>query len=213
MRRVTGQRKSGHTGTLDPGADGVLVICLGRATKLVERVMDLPKTYLARARLDVTSTSYDAGREMTPVEVARVPSVEELRAAAAGMVGLIQQVPPAVSAIKVAGRPAYRLERAGRPPELAPRPVRVYRLEVREYRWPELVFEVACGRGTYVRALIRDLGAALGAGGCLTGLTRTAVGPFTLEEAWTVERMAACGAAEYLVPLARALELLPSGGK
>ena len=208
VRRITGQRKSGHAGSLDPAADGVLILCLGRATRLVERLMDQPKVYRATARLDVTSTSYDSDRPLEPVAVARVPDETAVRAAAATLEGVIQQAPPAVSAIKIGGRAAYDLERAGKPPELAPRPVRVYWLEVTSYAWPALEFAVACGRGTYVRALIRDLGAALGTGGCLTGLTRTRVGPFALEEAWTFEALEGTGAERYLLPLDEAKRLL-----
>lgn len=195
VRRLLGQRKSGHTGTLDPAADGVLVIGLGRGTRLTESLMDQPKEYRAVARLDVTSSSYDADRPLEPVPVTRVPTEVELRAALAGFVGEIQQVPPAVSAIKIGGRPAYELERAGRVVTLGPRWVTVYALEVVMYAWPALTFTMRCGRGTYVRSLIRDLGAALGVGGCLTGLTRTAVGPFRIADAWTLERLAdQCGA-------------------
>ncbi len=208
VRRATGQRKSGHAGTLDPLADGVLVICLGRGTKLVERVMGLPKTYRAVARLDVTSASLDAETSLEPVPVAAVPDAAAVLAALARFRGTVMQVPPAVSALKIGGRPAYRLARAGRPPALEARPVRIDALELRRYAWPEVEFDIRCGRGTYVRALVRDIGAALGAGGCLTGLRRLGVGPFTSEDAWTVERLAAATPAEYLVPLERAQAML-----
>jgi tRNA pseudouridine55 synthase len=205
VRSITRQRKSGHAGTLDPGASGVLIICLGRATKLVERLMDLPKVYRATARLDVTSESLDSDRPWQPVEVAHVPEEQEVRQACAAFEGLIQQVPPDISAVKVGGRPAYRRARRREPLELKPRPVTVYWVDVHRYAWPDLDFELACGRGTYVRALIRDLGGALSTGGCLTSLVRSQVGPFTLDEAWTFERLgAADDPGRYVIPIERA---------
>lgn len=208
VRRLTGQRRSGHTGTLDPAADGVLVLCLGRATKMVEQVMDQPKVYLASARLDVTSESFDVGRPLVPVVCDETP-LEALRAALRALEGEIQQAPPAVSAIKVGGRRAYRLAAEGAAPVLAPRAVRVYWIVLHEYAWPTLKIEVACGRGVYIRAIIRDVGLALGTGGCLTGLTRTRVGPFDLQSAWTPHQIEhARSPEEFLVSCERAGELL-----
>jgi tRNA pseudouridine55 synthase len=209
VRKVTRVRKSGHAGTLDPGADGVLVVCLGKATKLVEKIMDLPKVYRAIARLDVTSESYDRDSPLTPVPVDAAPSREAVSHALARFVGRIEQVPPRISAVKIEGRPAYKRAREGETVELQPRPVTVYALALHRYDWPELAFELSCGRGTYVRSVIRDLGIALGTGGCLTALTRAAVGPFTLSEAWTFERLEAAGAPDaYLIPLDRARALV-----
>lgn len=204
VRAITRQRKSGHAGTLDPAAAGVLVLCLGRATRLVESLMDLPKVYQATARLDLTSDSFDSDGPVRPVPVAQPPTEARLRACLASFEGRIEQVPPAVSALKVGGRPAYELTRAGAPPRLPPRPVQIYWLHLHRYAWPEMEFELACGRGTYVRALIRDIGLRLGAGGCLTTLLRRAVGPFTAEHAWRLEALAAASPAEYLIPLERA---------
>lgn len=207
VRSITGQRKSGHAGALDPGAAGVLIVCLGRATKLVERVMDQPKVYRATARLDVTSESFDADRPLQPVEVAHAPTGSEVRAACAGFEGTIQQIPPRISAVKVAGRAAYKHAHCGQDIELSPRPVTVYWIRVHRYDWPELDFEMACGRGTYVRALIRDLGEKLGTGGCLTSLIRSRVGPFTLDESWTFDALAAADSGDYLLDVERALKL------
>ena len=209
VRGITKVRKSGHAGTLDPAADGVLVLCLGRATKLVERIMDQPKVYRATARLDVTSESYDSDSVLAVVPVSAPPSRADVERALTSFEGEIRQVPPRISAVKVGGVPAYRRTRDGEAPELAARPVRVYWLHIRGYDWPTLDFEMACGRGTYVRALIRDLGAALSTGGCLTSLTRTRVGPFTAEEAWTFDRLAASRESDaYLIPFDRAMALL-----
>jgi len=209
VRKITRVRKSGHAGTLDPAADGVLVLCLGKATKLVEALMDQPKVYRAAARLDVTSDSFDSDRPVIPVSVTTRPDEEQLREACRGFEGTISQLPPAVSALKVGGRPAYKLERAGKAPPLKPRPVQIYWIHVHRYEWPVMEFELACGRGTYVRALIRDLGQRLGSGGCLTSLTRQAVGPFHLHDAWSFERLEqAADPTEYLIPREHARALL-----
>lgn len=184
VRRLTGQRKSGHAGTLDPAASGVLLICLGRATKLVERLMDLSKVYRAEARLDLTSDSFDIEtRTVRPVEVMSIPTEEQVRAACALFEGEIQQTPPAHSAVKIGGQPAYKFARRGQEVALAARTVRIDRLTVTHYAWPELAFDVACGRGTYIRALIRDIALKLNTGGCLTGLVRISVGPFQVSAA------------------------------
>ena len=207
VRSITRVRKSGHAGSLDPGATGVLVVCQGRATKLVERVMDLPKVYRAKARLDVTSVSFDSDSDLEPVAVASVPTGEQVDAVMSDFEGVIAQVPPRVSAIKLGGVPAYRTVGRKDAPPLRPRRAQIYWLHVHAYDWPELDFEMACGRGTYVRALIRDVGFRLGTGGCLTSLRRTAVGPFRIEEAWTLDQMShVTDGLPYLVPLERARE-------
>ncbi len=204
VRAITKERKSGHTGTLDPAAVGVLVLCLGKATKLVESVIDLPKVYRTTARLDVTSESFDSDRTLTPVPVADIPSLESVLAACTGLEGVIEQVPPAISAIKIDGQPSYKRRADQQSFELAPRPVTVHWIHVHSYAWPTIDFEVCCGRGTYVRALIRDMGVRLGAGGCLASLTRTRVGPFSVEDAWTLDALASAkGVAEYLIELDR----------
>ncbi len=209
VRAVTGQRKSGHAGTLDPGASGVLVLCLGKATKLVETIMDQPKVYRATARLDLTSESHDSDGTLVPVDVRHLPTAEGVLRACAAFEGEIEQVPPRISAVKVGGTPAYKLARHGRPLALEARLVHVYWLCVHSYEWPSLDFEMCCGRGTYVRSLSRDLGERLGTGGCLTSLVRSRVGPFVDRKAWTFEALSACDLpAEYLIDLAQARALL-----
>lgn len=208
-RKITGQRKSGHAGTLDPLAEGVLILCLGRGTKLVEKLMDQPKVYRTVCRLDVTSTSFDFETERVPVPVAEPPTRARLDEVLQGFVGEISQVPPLTSAVKVRGRPAYRFARQGEHVALDARQVRIYGIEVCRYAWPELEVEVTCGRGTYIRALVRDLAVALGTGGCLAGLTRSAVGPFTADDAWSLGELAAAeDPVAALVPVAEALQLL-----
>jgi tRNA pseudouridine55 synthase len=193
VRKITRIRKSGHAGTLDAPAEGVLIICLGRATRLVETLMGLPKIYQAVARLDLTSDTLDSSGQVRQVRPASIPQLEQLLAACKHFEGRIEQIPPPISALKVKGRPAWRLARSGNPPLLAPRTVQIYWLHVKRYCWPELEFELACGRGTYVRAVVRDLGARLGTGGCLTRLVRRAIGPFRCDEAWSLERLSAAG--------------------
>jgi tRNA pseudouridine55 synthase len=209
VRGLLGHPKAGHAGTLDPLADGVLVICLGRGTKLVELLMDQPKIYRTRALLDITSPCFDRERPAIPVAVAEPPSADQVAAVLRSFEGLIDQVPPASSAVKIDGRPAYKLHRAGRVPKLAARPVRIDWVHLHRYEWPELDFELCCGRGTYVRALIRDIGVRLGTGGCLTGLTRVAVGPFHIDQAWSFERLRGAGDRHAaVIPLERARALL-----
>ena len=209
VRKITGQKKSGHAGTLDPGASGVLVLCLGRATKLVERIMDQPKVYRAKARLDVTSRSLDADDPFVEVECDGPPTRAQVAAACCSFEGVIDQVPPKISAIKVGGVPAYKRTRRDEPLRLEPRSVRIYWLHIHAFDWPTLDFEMCCGRGTYVRSLIRDLGERLGTGGCLTSLVRSRVGPFRLDEAWSFETLETAATAEgYLVGLDQARELL-----
>jgi len=209
VRSIVKERKSGHAGTLDPGASGVLVLCLGQATKLVELIMDQPKVYRATARLDATSESFDSDRPLTPVEVSTQPAVEDVARACASFEGEIEQVPPQISAIKVGGVASYKRVRRSQEVALAARPVRIYWLHVHRFDWPVLDFEMCCGRGTYVRALIRDLGEKLGTGGCLTALARSRVGPFTLDRAHTFETLAAArDPREYVIPLEQARGLL-----
>ncbi len=182
VRRLLGTRRVGHAGTLDPMATGVLVVGVGRATRLLGHLARTDKAYQARIRLGVTTTTDDA--EGQPLERCDPGAVEAavsdaaLAAAVAALTGTISQVPPGVSAIKVGGRRAYARVRAGQTVELAPRQVTVHSLTVRRCGQAELQAEVVCSSGTYVRALARDLGAALGVGAHLSALRRVRVGPF-----------------------------------
>lgn len=174
--------KIGHTGTLDPLATGVLVVCVGAATRLADYVQAMGKSYASRFRLGATSTSDDADGEVTETPPATPPTREQIDAALSRFVGVIQQLPPAVSALKIDGRRAHDLARAGKEVVLAPRPVRIDAVRVLRYEWPYLDVEVDCGKGTYIRSIARDLGAALGCGGLVQTLRRTRVGPFTAEQ-------------------------------
>jgi tRNA pseudouridine55 synthase len=192
MRRIVGSRKVGHAGTLDPMATGVLVIGVNRATRLMNHLILADKTYLATIRLGVSTTTDDA--EGQPTGGCPPTDLSGLDDAVAALTGAIMQVPSSVSAIKINGERAYKLVRAGESVELQARPVTVSRFEITATRAGENVIDIDaiidCSSGTYVRALARDLGNALGVGGHLTALRRTRVGPFRIEDAYSLERLA-----------------------
>jgi tRNA pseudouridine55 synthase len=175
--------KVGHAGTLDPLASGVLVVAVGAATRLIEYVQRMPKTYRTVVRLGVWSDTLDADGQIVEVEHPDIPTDTAIRAALARQVGTIEQRPPAFSALKVAGRRAYDLARAGEAVDLAPRPVTIDRIDLLGYAWPRLDLEIACGSGTYIRSIARDLGEELGCGALVEVLVRTRIGPFTQAEA------------------------------
>jgi tRNA pseudouridine55 synthase len=183
--------KVGHAGTLDPFATGLLLILVGRATRAQRFLMELPKTYRAVARLGWTSTTGDRDGEL--LETGRIPERLEIA------VGAQLQTPPAYSAVKVAGRRAYDLARAGETPELKPRPITVHRAELLWHEDDRAAFEIECSSGTYVRSLVTDLGDAY-----CEELERTAIGPFRLEDASGDE-----DAAKGLIPLREALAFMP----
>lgn len=182
LRRIFGIRKVGHAGSLDPFADGVLLGCVGGGTALVERLMGLPKTYVTCLHLGVTNACHDPERPFIPVANVTPPRSADITAALASFVGDIDQVPPAFSAMKVGGVSSYRAARRGVAVDLPPRRIRVDSIKLISYEWPRLRFEIQCGRGTYIRALARDVGERLGCGACCEALTRTAIGPFTIDD-------------------------------
>jgi tRNA pseudouridine55 synthase len=200
--------RMGHTGTLDPLATGVLVLCLGSATRLAEYVQQMSKTYLTRLRLGARSDTDDADGTVTAVSGAVAPDAATVEARLTEFVGEIEQVPPAFSAAKVAGRRAYDMARGGEEVVLRPRRVRVYGIDRRRYDYPELDLEVRCGKGTYIRSLARDLGERLGCGAYVEVLRRTRVGPFAVEDAVTLGADAATACAR-LRPSEEALAGLP----
>jgi tRNA pseudouridine55 synthase len=184
IRRLAGTRRVGHAGTLDPMATGVLVVGVEKATRLLGHLSLTHKEYVATIRLGQSTTTDDAEGEPAGGAPASGVSAGQLQAEVAKLTGQILQVPPGVSAIKIDGQRAYKLTRAGAAPELAARPVTVYEFAVTDIRktgdWLDLDATIRCSSGTYIRALARDLGAALGTGGHLTALRRTAVGPYDL---------------------------------
>jgi tRNA pseudouridine55 synthase len=219
-RRLSGTRRIGHGGTLDPFASGVLPLFLGFATRLVEYHLGDDKAYRATICFGATSTTDDLDGELQPVD-GPPPSRDRVVAALGGFLGPLDQRPPAYSAVQVGGRRAYALARAGAPPELPARRIEVRRLELVEWDdsdvdRPVAVVEVECSAGTYVRAFARDLGAALGTGAYLGVLTRTRSGPFRLADALSLDtlRAAAAGGPEavrtLLLPADVGLEAIPS---
>ncbi len=183
VRRASRQKRVGHAGTLDPAAEGVLLVCVGPATRVVEYLMNGRKRYLATIVLGATTTTDDAeGQVLRRGDVSGITR-EAVEAALAGFVGRISQVPPMYSALKVGGKPLYKLARAGTEIEREPRQVEVYELRLVEWAPPRLRVDVLCGKGTYIRTLAHDLGERLGCGAYLEHLVRTASGRFSIEEA------------------------------
>ncbi|MBV5244620.1 tRNA pseudouridine(55) synthase TruB [Mycolicibacterium sp. PAM1] len=193
-RRLFGTRKVGHAGTLDPMATGVLVIGIERATKILGLLTATDKSYTATLRLGQTTSTEDAEGELLHQVSAAQVTDEQIERAIAPLRGAIEQVPSAVSAIKIAGKRAYQMVRDGEQVEIPARPVRIDRFEVLAVRRNGDVVDVDvvvdCSSGTYIRALARDVGAALGVGGHLTALRRTRVGGFGLDQARTLEQLA-----------------------
>lgn len=190
IRRLAGTRRVGHAGTLDPMATGLLVIGVERATRLLGHLALHDKDYLATIRLGVTTVSDDADGEVVATADASAVTDDELAAAMTRLTGELMQVPSAVSAIKVDGERSYARVRAGESVELAARPVTVSRFDLLTRRGDDVDVAVTCSTGTYVRALARDLGAALGVGAHLTALRRTRIGGFGVEQARTLEQLA-----------------------
>jgi tRNA pseudouridine55 synthase len=201
-RRIFAQRKVGHAGTLDPDATGLLLVGLGRATRLLRFVSGMDKAYTAEVVLGVATSTLDASGEVVGTWDMRSVTVEEAAAAAASLTGPIEQVPPMVSAVRVGGRRLHELARQGIEVARPARPVTVHHLAVtaapgadpgRPGAGPVLALSVRCSSGTYVRSLAADLGSALGGGAHLRALRRTAVGPWTLADAVALDRLDARG--------------------
>jgi len=205
IRRLAGTRRVGHAGTLDPMATGVLVTGVEKATRLLGHLALTEKEYLATIRLGQATDTGDADGTVVSASPAGGLTLAQVRAAAATLTGDIQQVPPAVSAVKVGGRRAYQLAREGKAPVLDARPVTVHEFTIGDPRPAggllDVTAAVRCTSGTYVRALARDLGASLGVGGHLTMLRRTRVGPYRLSDAHGLAELAA---ELQVIPLAEA---------
>ena len=187
VRRLTGVRRVGHAGTLDPAAQGVLPICLGQATRVVEHLVDSPKTYRAQVRLGAATDTYDATGTVTATADPSDVTEQQIQDALLPYRGRIQQLPPMYSALKHEGTPLYQLARAGQTVERKPRSVTIHRLELLEYAPPLLTLDVECGRGAYIRTLAHDLGQHLGCGAHLASLIRIKAGLFLLEDALSLD--------------------------
>lgn len=209
VRRVAGQRKVGHAGTLDPMATGVLLVCLGQGTRVAEYLMAGRKRYRATIVLGVATDTYDAEGQIVRSGGRTDFGHDEIEATLTAFVGQIEQVPPAYSAIKRQGEPAYKLARMGQQVELAPRPIEIDEIVVLDWTSPSLVVEVGCSPGTYIRALAHDLGERLGSGAHLDALVRLSSGHFALEDAVSLDRIEEAFAhgeeMRYLLPMDEAL--------
>jgi tRNA pseudouridine55 synthase len=211
IRRGTGIRRAGHTGTLDPRASGVLVVLVGPAVRLSEYVSASDKRYQAIIRLGNATDTYDAEGAFVRQEDERVAEIteEQFEAELKKFEGEIEQVPPPYSAVKVHGRKAYEMARKGEEVELEPRLIQVHHLEVLEWASPEVVVDVHCSSGTYIRSLANDLGEVLGCGAYLVGLRRTKNGRFTLRDSVPLRKLKEAFEAgnwyQYLIPAAESL--------
>jgi len=190
VRRLAGQRKVGHAGTLDPMATGVLLVCLGKATRVAEYLMQGRKQYRATIVLGSTTDTYDAEGQITGSGGKTDFAQAEVKAALARFIGSIEQVPPMYSAVKQEGQPLYQLARQGKTVERSPRHVQIGSIDLLAWTPPALSIEVTCSPGTYIRSLAHDLGQHLGSGAHLSSLVRLASGHFTLEDATSLDRLA-----------------------
>lgn len=189
VKRLSGERRVGHAGTLDPAATGVLPVCLGQGTRVIEFLVDTTKVYRAEIEFGIATDTYDATGRVTqqgdPSDISRA----RLEAALASFCGLIQQAPPLYSALKHQGQPLYKLARAGIAVEPKSRPISIHRLEILDWQLPLVTVEVVCGKGTYIRSLAHDLGQALGCGAHLKNLVRLRDGLFDIKEAVSLPQL------------------------
>lgn len=186
VKKILGARKAGHTGTLDPMATGVLMVCINEATKLAQFLTAEKKTYRAIMLLGVNTDTQDTEGKITE-KSDRFVSEEDIRTALKGLVGKIKQVPPAFSALKHKGKPLYKYARAGEFPEIPAREVEIFSLNVRDISFPHVTFDISCSKGTYIRTVCSDVGHVLGCGACLSGLRRLQSGFFTEDMAVSLE--------------------------
>lgn len=191
VRSIVGRSvKVGHAGTLDPLAQGVLVIAVGReATKTISEVVKKEKEYVAEITLGFESATDDAEGEKSKIEYSKEPTIEDIQGSFKDFIGNIKQIPPIYSAIKIEGREAYKYARQGQVVEMKSREVEIKNIELVEYAWPKLKIKVLTGPGVYIRSLARDIGKKLGVGGYLSFLERTRVGDFKKEDAVSVENL------------------------
>ncbi len=205
LRGIVGQKKIGHTGTLDPAATGVLPVCLGKATKLCDLLTDKNKTYEAVLLLGKTTDTQDITGEVLEEKSTEALTEEKVREAIEGFIGDYEQIPPMYSALKVNGKKLYELAREGKVIERKARPVKILDIQILEIDLPKVRMEVSCSKGTYIRTLCHDIGEKLGCGGCMESLIRTRVSTFRIEDAKTLDEIETLKQegklAELLVPI------------
>ncbi len=189
IRNKLNVKKVGHTGTLDPMATGLLVLCLGKGTKLAQRLTGLDKEYVGEITLGATSNTDDAEGEIIPNTEAKKVGLKEIEQVLKQFQGDILQMPPQFSAKKIDGKRAYKMARKGEKVELKPVEITIKAIEILDYTWPTLKLRIDCGKGTYIRSMARDIGEKLGVGGYLSDLERTKVGDFQLTHAKTIEEV------------------------
>lgn len=208
LRRELHEKKIGHAGTLDPQAAGVLPVCVGQATRLVEYLSAASKEYLCHVTFGVTTTTQDAWGEVENCQCAEGLELDSIREVLPSFIGEITQITPAYSAVKVKGVPLYKLARQGKEIEVIPRQVTIHYLQILDYQTPVLSLLVGCSKGTYIRTLCHDLGQAVGLGGNMSFLLRTKVGGFSLAESHTLEEISALKE-KVLLPLEYCVSDLP----
>lgn len=205
LRGIVGQKKIGHTGTLDPDATGVLPVCLGKATKLCDLLTDKNKTYEAVLLFGKTTDTQDITGEVLEEKSTEALTEEKVREAIEGFIGDYEQIPPMYSALKVNGKKLYELAREGKVIERKARPVKILDIQILEIDLPKVRMEVSCSKGTYIRTLCHDIGEKLGCGGCMESLIRTRVSTFRIEDAKTLDEIETLKQegklAELLVPI------------
>ena len=183
LRRITGIKKIGHAGTLDPLATGVLLVCIGTATKKINLLMDKSKEYIAEIDFTCFSETDDAEGQLTHIEIKNKPTNFDIELILKDFIGDIYQTPPKYSALKIQGLPAYKRAINGEEFTMKPRLISINSIDLISYAWPKLKIKVHCGKGTYIRSLARDIGTKLNTGGYLTSLIRTAIGEYQLTAA------------------------------
>jgi tRNA pseudouridine55 synthase len=206
VRRITGEQSVGHLGTLDPMATGVLPLLLGKYTRLAQFFSTAEKTYTGSIRFGFATDTYDAEGAATGPVTEPVLTLEQVRTAALPFHGIVEQMPPAFSAKKINGKPAYKLAREGKPVELKPKTIHIHQFEIESLSGDTATFLMKVSAGGYVRSVAHELGMALGCGAHLSSLRRTQAGPFSLAEAWTLEALASGSSAlEAAMPHPRSL--------
>ena len=210
IKRLTGERRAGHAGTLDPDASGVLPVCLGQGTRIVEFLMDTRKTYHAVIELGRATDTHDgSGKTIFHGDISGI-DINKLEGALAQFRGYIKQVPPMYSALKHKGQPLYRLARAGVTVKRKSRKVTIHRLELISWESPLVTLEIECGKGTYIRSLAHDLGEGLGCGAYLKDLVRTRYGIFSIKDSVSLEQLEESDWQQYLYPIDSVLQDIPS---
>jgi len=184
LRKITGIRKIGHSGTLDPLAEGLLIVGIGRpATKRLSFFLNLDKEYIAKIRLGAISDTYDAEGKITEIENVSPPSLQKVKKVISKFIGEIDQIPPLFSAKKIRGKKLYELAREGKKIKVEPKKVKIFNIEILDYKFPYLTIKVNCSSGTYIRSLAHDIGQKLGCGGYVEELSREKIGKFSRKKA------------------------------